>query len=212
MERFDHASGLIHDDHAAGTGHASCSHEGVEIHGNIDLIGHQNLRRDATGNDSLELAAITHTTGTFDEMPQGYTHGLFVDAGPHHMPAHAEKPCAALTVGTHAGKALGSLAQNVWDTGQGLHIVDDGRAREETRNGWEWGLDPGKAFPALKRSKQSGLFAADLGAGSTVDSHVQGKPGPPRPRSLALETSLITCSGVIEVRAFRAARYPPSAT
>src|SRR5260370_39687278 len=99
MERFDHASGLIHDDHAAGTGHASCSHEGVEIHGNIDLIGPQNLRRDATGNDSLDLAAITHTTGTFDEIPQGYTHVLLVDAAPDHMLAHAANQCAGLPDG-----------------------------------------------------------------------------------------------------------------
>src|SRR5713101_4134343 len=114
-------------------------------------------------------------------MPQGYTHRLLVDAGPDHMPTHAEKPCAALTVRTYAGKAIGAMAQNVWDTGQGLHIVDDGRAREETRNSGEWGLYPGKAFPALERSKESGLFAADIGSGSAVDDHVQVKACPPDP-------------------------------
>src|SRR6266404_1638671 len=105
-------------------------------------------------------------------MPQGYTHRLLVDTRPNYMPAHAEKPCAALTVRAYAGKSFGSKAQNEWDTGQGLHIVDDGRAREETRYGREWGLYPGKAFPTLKRSKESSLFAADIGSGSAVDDHV----------------------------------------
>src|SRR5262245_35531960 len=118
-----------------------------------------------------------HPTRAFDKAPQRYTHRLLVDTGPDHMSAHAEKPCAALTVRTYAGKAFGAMAQTVRNAGQGLHIVDDGRAREETRNSGEWGLQPGKAFPALERSKQSGLFAADIGSSSTVDDHIQVKAG-----------------------------------
>src|SRR5260370_34341827 len=104
-------------------------------------------------------------------MPQGYTHRLLVDAGPDHMPAHAEKPCAALTVRTYAGKAFGSIAQNVWDTGQGLHIVDDGRTREETRNGGAWGLYSRKDLHTPQRSKESGVFAREIGHGLSVECH-----------------------------------------
>jgi hypothetical protein len=44
IEGFDHAGGLIHDDHAPEAGHASRGHEGVEIHGRVDLLAAQNLR------------------------------------------------------------------------------------------------------------------------------------------------------------------------
>src|SRR6516225_4153664 len=70
------------------------------------------------------------------------------------------------------------MAQNERDTGQRLHIVDDGRAREETRNGGEGRLDPGKSLPTLERSKEGGLLAADISSGSAVDHDFQVKAGP----------------------------------
>src|SRR5262249_41539131 len=90
LERVDHASGLIHDDHASGTGHASRGQEGVEIHGDVDLIGSQDLCRGAAGGYSLELGAITNATGAFDQAPQRHTYWLLIDAGPDDVPAHTE--------------------------------------------------------------------------------------------------------------------------
>ena len=125
------------------------------------------------GMTALSSIAIAHTARSFDEMPQGHTHRLLVDAGPDHVPAHAEEPCAALTVGTKGGKALGSMAQDEWDAGQRLDVVDDGGAREETGNGGERRLDPGKALATFERGQQRGLFAADVGSGPAMNDYVQ---------------------------------------
>ena len=94
------------------------------------------------------------------------------------MPAHAEKPCAALLGGANAGEVFGSMAQNVRHTGQGLHIVDDGRAREKTRNGREGRLESGEALSTLERSQQGGLFATDIRPRTPVNDDIQIKAGP----------------------------------
>ena len=58
------------------------------------------------------------------------------------------------------------------------HCFGCGAHGEETRNGWEGGLEPGKAFPTLERSKERGLLATDIRPCPTVDDHVQVKTGP----------------------------------
>src|SRR5439155_24476455 len=65
-ERINHGGGLIHYDDAAGPGHGSGSRERIEIHGHVDLIGPQNLRRYAARDDCLQLLSIAHTTCKFD--------------------------------------------------------------------------------------------------------------------------------------------------
>ena len=62
------------------------------------------------------------------QLDQGEAEGQLVVAGFVHVPADAEEPCAALILCAYCGKAFGAMAQNEWNGGQSLHIVDDSGA------------------------------------------------------------------------------------
>ena len=121
----------------------------------------------------------TPSSVTFDQLPQGHADRRLVDARPVHMPAHREKPRAALFGRADAREAFGTFAQDERHASQRLDVVDDRRALEETRNCGERRLEFRKALTAFQRSEQGCLLAADISAcardGSTTS---RSKPLP----------------------------------
>jgi hypothetical protein len=61
--------------------------------------------------------------------------------------------------------------------GDGLDVVDDGRAGVEARSTRERRLAAGLAAPALEAVEEGGLLAADVGAGTGVHGDVEVEAG-----------------------------------
>ena len=72
-------------------------------------------------------------------------------------------------VRANAGETIRAIAENEWNTGESLDIVDDRRTLEETRNGRERWFKFGKTFAAFEGSQQSRFFATDVRACTTMD-------------------------------------------
>ena len=67
---LDHGSRLIHHDHAGGTGHGTRSHQGIEVHADVDLVRREHLRGDSTWNDRLEFATAQYAPRMLvDQLP-----------------------------------------------------------------------------------------------------------------------------------------------
>ena len=128
---------------------------------------------------ALSLLPLRTPPARSIRSPQGHAHGLLVDAGPDHVPAHAEKPRAALTFCDRCAAKRSAPLRRINGTQASVStlftMVGHAKRPEMAGNG---GLILGKPFPPSSEVEQRGLFAADIGSGSTVDDYVQVKAGP----------------------------------
>ena len=65
------------------------------------------------------------------------------------MPADAEQPRTSLPFAADLGKAFCPLAENEGDTGERLNVVNNRGALEQTGDGREGWLEPGKSLASF---------------------------------------------------------------
>jgi hypothetical protein len=80
---------------------------------------------------------------------------------------------AGIVRAADAGEPGGAAPQDVRDLGDGLDIIDGGRAAVEAHIGRERRLEPRHALLALEALEQRRLLAADIGAGAVVQHQVE---------------------------------------
>ena len=122
-----HAVRLVHDDHAARTHHGAGFGELVEIHLHIDQgLGNAAPGR-APGLHGLELPVFQDAPADLeDDLPEGYAHGHFDQAGILHLAHQGEDLGPLASRGSHGGEPVGPLVDDLGDVGPGLHVVQVG--------------------------------------------------------------------------------------
>ncbi len=177
LERVDHAGRFVHHDDTGRARHRARRDERVEVHGDVDLIRGEHLRRDSAGNDRLELLSVAHSLRVgLDELSESYAHGSFVETRAIHVAAQREESRASLLGSSDFGELGGALPEDVRNAGKRLDVVHDGRALKEPRDRGEGRLQLGKPLSALEGAQERGLFAADVGARAAVDHDVEIEP------------------------------------
>ena len=95
-----------------------------------------------------------------------------VVAGPLHVAGDRDDLGAGRLLGAEALEPVGARGDDVRHVGERLDVVDQGRPVVEALDGREGRLQPRVAALALERVEQSGLLAADVGAGAAVDDQL----------------------------------------
>ncbi len=197
VEHPRHPARVVHHDHAARAGHRAAGCEGVEIErdfleGNLAgvlvrgaghlelLVAAHDLGGRAARDHGLEGAAGLRSAA---EVVEQFTHRHFahldlIVAGGLHVAGDAEDTGSGIAGSADPGVFLAAHVDDVLDVAEGLHVVDDGGAHVEPHRGGKiGGLDARVRALAFQRLDQSGLLAADIGAGSPVHVEFAAEPG-----------------------------------
>ena len=167
---LDHAGRVVDHDHAGGTEHRADGGEGVEIHADVEPAFRDQRRRDPTGDHCLDLAAGRRAAGmVLDQFAQRDSHGQLIEPGLLHLAAEAIELGAGALLGADLAKPVGASQHDMRDAGEGLDVVDHGRAGVEPLDGRERRLQARLRAFSLHRVKHRRLLAADIGAGAAVD-------------------------------------------
>src|SRR5439155_19015154 len=131
-------------------------------------------RRGAAGNDREQIVpAAAHPAGmALDQLPHRYAHHLFDIAGLLDMAGDAEDLGSGVARPAEAGEPGGTALQDGRRGGDGLDIVDGGRAAIEADSRREGRLEARLTFFAFEAFEQPGFLAADVGAGAAVQVDV----------------------------------------
>jgi hypothetical protein len=108
-----------------------------------------------------------------DQFAERDRHALLDHAGPVHMAADLEELGAPIILAAEAGEPRSATTQDSRRDGDALDIVDRGRAAIKAGAGREWRLEARLALLAFEALDHRGLFAADIGAGATMDEDVE---------------------------------------
>src|SRR5690349_8205348 len=108
-----------------------------------------------------------------DQLAEADPHRFLDDTRRVHMARQLEQLGAFVLRIADAREPFRATAEDGRDDGDGLHIVDRGRAAIEARAGRKWRLQPRLALLALEAFKHRRFFAADVGAGAAVDEQVE---------------------------------------
>jgi len=142
------------------------------------VLGGEQRRRAAAGGPELQgLIGVAHAAGHVDQLAQRDAEGRLVLAGGLDVPGQAEDPEAGGLLGAHPGEPVDALEDDAGHRGDGLDVVDRGRAGVQARSTRERRLAAGLAAPALEAVQEGGLLAADVGARAGVDGDVEVDPG-----------------------------------
>ena len=106
--------------------------------------------------------------------PQRRAHRHFDQPGVAHLAGQREDLGPLALLRADAGEPVGPVAEDGRDVGEGLDVVDEGRAAPQTLLGRDRAAAAsGHAALALDRCHQRRFFAADEGAGA--DAHVDAE-------------------------------------
>ena len=187
-----HAATVVHDDDTAGAGHGTTLGHGVEVHGDVHdpdlatvlefvlLVGAQHFGGASAWDDAFKFAAGKQSTA---EIVDDLTHGDFADldfvvAGLLHVATDAEDPGSGVVRRAQFGILRATHLDDVLHMAEGLDIIHDGRAHVETEcSGEIRRLDARIRALAFQRFDQTGLFAANVGAGAAVHVDLAIKAG-----------------------------------
>src|SRR5262249_44953491 len=126
----------------------------------------------------LQLPAVRDATSVLvDDLAQRRAHGQLVDAGPHDVARGAVQLGAGALLRSDAAEPFRPAQYDVRHACEGLDVVHDGGAVEETLRGGERRLDARVATLALERLEQPGLLPADVGTGTPVDDDLEIEAG-----------------------------------
>src|SRR6266702_5835770 len=133
------------------------------------------MHRRAAGDHGLEVvpAAADAAAMLLDQLTERDAHGFVDVAGPLDMAGDAEQLGADIVRTADAGEPGRTTAQDVRSNGNGLDVVDGGRAAVQADIGRERRLQPRLALLALEAFEQRGFLAADIGAGAVRDVDVE---------------------------------------
>src|SRR5258708_35686077 len=175
-DRLDDVGRFVHDDHGGGAEAAFDVAQGVEIHqyGVADRFRNARHRR-AAGDDGEQIVpAAAHAAGmALDKFLERNAHGLLDIARRVDVTRDAKDLGPLVLWPADAGEPGGAAAQDGRRHGDGLDVVDGGRAAIEPDPGWEWRLQPRHALAALEALEQRGLPAADIGARAAMQEKLE---------------------------------------
>ena len=170
--------GLVHDDDGGGAERRFLVAAAVEIHQQrVGLIGagrNQRHRRAARNDREQIVPAAAHAAGmAIDQFAQRNAHGLFDIARPLDMAGNAIELGAGVVLPADAGEPGRAAPHDVGHLGDGLDIVDGGRAAVEAHIGRERRLQPRLALLAFEAFQERGFLAADIGAGAVMHDEIE---------------------------------------
>src|SRR5262249_37420285 len=121
-----------------------------------------------------QRAAVRDPPGVLvDDLAQRGAHGELVDSGAHDVARDTVELRARALLRPDTAEPLGSAPDDARDAGERLDVVHDDRPAEQAGHRWNRRLDPRVAALSLERLEQAGLLAADVGAGTAVDHHLE---------------------------------------
>ncbi len=102
-----------------------------------------------------------------------HAEGHLEDPGAAHVARDAEQLGACALGGAELRERRRPHLEDPGDAGEGLHVVDDGRAAEVAALGWEGRAVPRVAPLPLAGAEQRRFLAADVGPGAHLDADVE---------------------------------------
>src|SRR5262245_4831680 len=136
--RAHHAGGVVHDHRRAGPEERARPRQRVEVHGDVDLVAAEHRAGRAARNDPLHRTPAGDAAAVLvDERAERDPHGRFVYARAIDVAAQAVELGPGVPVGADAGEPLPAPLDDVRHAGEGLDVVDHGRAAEESDDGRE---------------------------------------------------------------------------
>ena len=159
-----HAAGVVHHDHSARTQHGAGLGDGVVVHRAFhdDGCGQHRGGR-TTGDHGLELTALAHATGQFEQLGERRAQGHFVVAGLFYVAGDRENLGAAIVGLAALQIRCTAVADDPRHGSEGLGVVDGRRLAVQAEAGRERRLEARLALLAFQRFEQRSLFAADVG-------------------------------------------------
>src|SRR5258708_25487884 len=108
---------VVDYDYSARAQHRSSLSDRIEIHLDVDLISSKAGSGRSARHHRFQLPSVRNTATHFiNHLLQAVSHRQFVDSGLHHIPAHAEQPCATLLRTTKPAIPLRAAQQNMRNT------------------------------------------------------------------------------------------------
>ena len=174
----DDAVPVVEDDDAGGAQHGIDGGQRFEIHGHVKAAFRDHRGRNAAGDDRLDLAPGPGAASVVvDQFPERDAHGQLVHPGLLDVAAQAIELGSWALLGSDAAEPLDPPVDDVGQAGQGLDVVDDGRAFIKSRHGRERRLELGLAPASLDGFEHRRLLAADVGARPHVHVDVEIEAG-----------------------------------
>ena len=165
---------VVGDDDRARAQHRAGLRHRLEAVGEVEVVGGQHRGGGAARIERLHLAALLGTAGEVeDDLARRDPQLDLVVARPPDAARDRDDLGPRGLLGAEALEPLGAVGDDVGDVGEGLDVVDQGRAPVEALDRGEGGLQPGVAALALERVEQRRLLAADVGAGAAVDDQLE---------------------------------------
>jgi hypothetical protein len=134
-----------------------------------------NWYRTSSRNDPLQIlpSAPDTTAVLLQQLLERNTHLLLDNTWVVDVSGDTEQLGPAVPLASESGKPATASTSDRGGDSDGLDVGYGGRTAEETDIGGEWGLETGLALLPLQRLDESGLFSADVSAGTSVEVDVK---------------------------------------
>src|SRR5215831_18609813 len=177
--RLHDAHGVIQDHHATRATHRAGALQGVEVAVDLhSLSGGEHTRGSTPGDHGLQRPALVQATSVLkDNIAQRDTQRQFVDTRSLHVPTHAPHARAAITLRANAVVPRCAAFQNLAHVGQRFDVVDHRGHAERPDVSRKGRFDARVGALAFQRLDQTGLFATDIGSGTTVQQDIEAHIG-----------------------------------
>ena len=135
----------------------------------------EHLYGGAAGDDGLEVipAADHTTTVSINQLFKRDAHLFFNSDGVVDMSTDAEEFGARVVLTAETIEPTGSAPHDCRANRDGFDVRHRGWAPIKTSISWEGRLQSGTTGFSLKTLNQTGLLAADIGTGTTMDNYVE---------------------------------------
>ena len=172
--RLHHAGGVVHDDDARRSQHASGLCDGVKVQRNVYLIGCQDRDGGSSRDDRFECVTVAHPAAVVvNQLPRELSHRKFIDSPLLHVAADAKQARPRVAVHPDRRKPLRAVVDDVGNVRQGFDVVDDRRRTVQSDDGGEWRLQARVPAFSLDGFQQRRLFSADVRARSAVNNQIE---------------------------------------
>ena len=172
-----HAGGLVQYHQAARAHDGAGALQGFVVDGRVEQLRRDAAARGTADLHSLELLACGRPAAHVeDHGAQRGAHGHLDQTRALDLPAEREDLGALAGGGADGGVALGALAHDYRDVGQGLDVVDDRGLGEQAALRRVGRPRPRHTAPAFDAVHERGFFAAHERAGAHLDVELQVEP------------------------------------
>src|ERR1035437_1287964 len=157
-----HVRAVVHHDHAARTHDRAELAERFVIHRRVEMLRWNAAARWPARLHGFDLAAVRRATAHFfNDDAQRRAHWNFDQAGVFNFAGERENFCAFAFLRADAREPFRAVAINRRHVREGLDVVDERRAAEQTALRREWWTRPRRAALSFDRRHERGFFAAN---------------------------------------------------